>query len=179
LDVNFTFPSQMQRPAGLSDEQWAEQQAAAQREYLTRISRVVPGRGDPAAPERRTTMNTKREDLPLAEQGQPKDRSMATQPSHDDMERMRREDPLFLEKTRPEDPSGRAGQLTRDNVNPHIPSGKRGDPPGPIVDPASLGMPQGGVAPTGLMKPENPIGARFEDARYDDLNKETKKVEKK
>ena len=113
---------------------------------------------------------------------------METQPKRDDaemrrddieMERMRREDPLFLEKTRPEDPSGRAGQLTRDNVNPHIPSGKRGDPPGPIVDPASLGMPQGGVAPTGLMKPENPIGARFEDARYDDLNKETKKVERK
>jgi hypothetical protein len=64
---------------------------------------------------------------------------------HDEMARMRAEDPLFIEKTRPEDPSGRPGQLTRD-------------------------MPQGGVAPVGLMKPENPIGAHFEDARYDHLN---------
>ena len=108
-----------------------------------------------------------------------KTKPMDTRPDDAAMEKMRREDPLFLEKTRPEDPSGRAGQLTRDNVTPHIPSGKRGDPPGPIVDPASLGMEQGGVAPTGLMKPEKPIGARFEDARYDDLNKETKKVERK
>jgi len=100
-------------------------------------------------------------------------------PDDAEMERMRREDPLFLEKTKAEDPSGRPGQLTRDNVNPHIPSGKPGDPPGPIVDPTSLGMPQGGTAPVGLMKLENPIGARFEDERYDDLNKETKKVEKK
>jgi len=110
-----------------------------------------------------------------------KTKPMETQPTHEEMERMRREDPLFLEKTRPEDPSGRPGQLTRDNVNPAIPSGKRGDPPnsGGIVDPTSLGMPQGGQAPVGLMQPENPIGARFEDARYDDLNKETKKVERK
>jgi len=68
-----------------------------------------------------------------------------------DMERMRDEDPRFLEKTRPEDPSGRPGQLTRDNVNPHIPSAKR-DPkvinPGGIVDPTSLGMEQGGKAPS-------------------------------
>jgi len=76
----------------------------------------------------------------------------------------------YIERTRPEDPSGRLGQQTRDNVNPHIPSGEPGNPPGPIVDPNTLGMPQGGVAPTGLMKPENPIGAKFEDARYDHLN---------
>lgn len=75
-------------------------------------------------------------------------------PDDAEMERMRREDPLFIEKTRPEDPSGRPGQLTRDNVNPHIPSGKPGDPPGPIVDPNTLGMPQGGIAPTNPMKPE-------------------------
>jgi hypothetical protein len=92
--------------------------------------------------------------------------------------RLRAEDPLFLEKTRPEDPSGRPGQLTRDNVNPAIPSGERGAPPnsGGIVDPTSLGMPQGGVAPVGLMKPENPIGAPHEDKRYDDLNKPKQKV---
>jgi hypothetical protein len=80
--------------------------------------------------------------------------------SEEEMERMRREDPAFLDKTRPEDPSGRPGQLTRDNVNPHIPSGKRGDPPGPIVDPNSLGMEQGGVAPANPMKPETPDPAR-------------------
>ena len=125
-------------------------------------------------------MTTKEHEAPAKEAPVPaKIKPMDQQPDDAAIEKMRREDPLFLEKTRPEDPSGRAGQLTRDNVNPHIPSGKRGDPPGPIVDPASLGMEQGGVAPTGLMKPENPIGARFEDARYDDLNKETKKVEKK
>jgi hypothetical protein len=76
--------------------------------------------------------------------------------SDEEMERMRREDPAFLEKTRPEDPSGRPGQATRDNVNPNIPSGKPGDPPGPIVDPNSLGMPQGGVAPAHSMQPETP-----------------------
>ena len=106
---------------------------------------------------------------------------MDTQPTHEDMERMRREDPMFLEKTRPEDPSGRPGQLTRDNVNPNIPSGKPGDPPnsGGIVDPTSLGMPQGGVAPVSPMKPETPIGAPFEDARYDDLNNPKKPEERK
>ena len=75
-------------------------------------------------------------------------------PDDAEMERMRREDPLFIEHTRPEDPSGRPGQLTRDNVNPNIPSGKPGDPPGPIVDPNTLGMPQGGIAPTNPMRPE-------------------------
>jgi hypothetical protein len=72
-------------------------------------------------------------------------------PGETDMERMRREDPLFIEKTKPEDPSGRPGQLTRDNVNPNIPSAKPEDArvinPGGIVDPTSLGMEQGGVAP--------------------------------
>ena len=85
-----------------------------------------------------------------------KTKPMDTQPDDAAIEKMRREDPLFIEKTRPEDPSGRPGQLTRDNVNPHIPSGKRGDPPGPIVDPASLGMEQGGVPPTAPMRPEKP-----------------------
>jgi hypothetical protein len=73
------------------------------------------------------------------------------QPGETDQERMRREDPLFIEKTKPEDPSGRPGQLTRDNVNPNIPSAKPEDArvinPGGIVDPTSLGMEQGGVAP--------------------------------
>lgn len=71
-------------------------------------------------------------------------------------DRQQREDPLYLEKTRPEDPSARPGQLTRDNVNPNIPSGERGAPTnaGGIVDPTSLGMPQGGVAPTSPMQLE-------------------------
>ena len=44
---------------------------------------------------------------------------------------------------RPESPSERFGQLTRDNVNPNIPSAPPGE--GGIVDPTSLGMQQGGV----------------------------------
>jgi hypothetical protein len=63
-------------------------------------------------------------------------------------------DPKTGLRGRPESPSDRPGQLTRDNVNPHIPSGKPGDPPGPIVDPKSLGMEQGGIAPTNPMQPE-------------------------
>jgi hypothetical protein len=78
----------------------------------------------------------------------------------EEMEKLRNTDPQFIEKTRPEDPSGRPGQLTRDNVNPNIPSGKQGDPPGPIVDPNSLGMEQGGVASTSPMKPETPIAGQ-------------------
>ena len=105
----------------------------------------------------------------------PATKPMDQRPDDAAIEKMRREDPLFLEKTKAEDPSGRPGQLTRDNVNPAIPSGKPGDPPGPIVDPASLGMPQGGVAPTNPMKPETPIGAPHEKDRYDDLNKPLKK----
>jgi hypothetical protein len=33
--------------------------------------------------------------------------------------------PDYIERTKPEDPSERAGQLTRDNVTPHIPSVRR------------------------------------------------------
>jgi len=74
-----------------------------------------------------------------------------------EIDRRQSEDPLYIEHTRPEDPSGRPGQLTRDNVNPNIPSGPKDRVPdecgrvdpnaGGIVDPTSLGMPQGGVAP--------------------------------
>ena len=53
----------------------------------------------------------------------------------------------FIERTKPEDLTGHGGQLTRDNVNPNIPSSKPGGPPGPVVDPTTLGMEQGGVAP--------------------------------
>ena len=66
--------------------------------------------------------------------------------------------PDFLERTRPDDPSEHFGQLTRDNVNPDIPSVTReeiGPPerripnPGGIVDPNTLGMDQSqrGVPP--------------------------------
>jgi hypothetical protein len=67
-----------------------------------------------------------------------------------ELDRRQRTDPAFLEHTKPEDPSPRPGQLTRDNVNPNIPSGPkdpvllpdgRVDPnAGGIVDPKSLGM---------------------------------------
>jgi hypothetical protein len=56
-----------------------------------------------------------------------------------------RKRPDFIERTRPDDPSDRFGQLTRDNVNPDIPSAPPGE--GEIVDPNTLGMPQGGRAP--------------------------------
>lgn len=51
-----------------------------------------------------------------------------------------RKRPDFLERTRPEDPSDHFGQLTRDNVNPDIPSAEPGK--GDIVDPNTLGMDQ-------------------------------------
>jgi hypothetical protein len=54
---------------------------------------------------------------------------------------------------------GERGQLTRDNVNPHIPSGKPGDPPGPIVDPKSLGMES--TAGTAAPKAEAPQAFPF------------------
>jgi len=54
-------------------------------------------------------------------------------------------DPRTGLRGRPESPSDNPGQKTRDNVTPVIPSA----PPreGGIVDPTSLGMPQGGVQP--------------------------------
>ena len=51
-------------------------------------------------------------------------------------------DPRTGLRGRPESRSERFGQLTRDNVNPNIPSAPPGE--GGIVDPNSLGMPQGG-----------------------------------
>jgi hypothetical protein len=82
-----------------------------------------------------------------------------------DIDRQRLTDSLFIEHTKAEDPSGRPGQLTRDNVNPNIPSAAkearepdecgRIDPnAGGIVDPNTLGMPQGGVAPKYPPPPE-------------------------
>ena len=67
----------------------------------------------------------------------------------------------FIERTRPEDrldQSERPGQLTRDNVNPNIPSAPRGergkpDEHGGIVDPHTLGMDQG---QQGEQPPEGP-----------------------
>jgi hypothetical protein len=54
-------------------------------------------------------------------------------------------DPKTGLRGRPESPSDHFGQKTRDNVNPAIPSSDPGT--GGIVDPASLGMEQGGTAP--------------------------------
>ena len=78
-----------------------------------------------------------------------------------DRDRLLEEKPFdYIERTKPEDKldqTRRPGQLTRDNVNPAIPSvpaEKVGDPlhralnPGGIVDPKSLGMEsQAGEAP--------------------------------
>jgi|KBSMisStaDraftv2_1062788.scaffolds.fasta_scaffold270486_3 hypothetical protein len=50
------------------------------------------------------------------------------QPDPDPAERarlIREKTPDYIERTKPEDPSERAGQLTRDNVTPHIPSVRR------------------------------------------------------
>jgi len=58
-----------------------------------------------------------------------------------DMEQQRQRHD-FIERTRPDDPSEHQGQLTRDNVNPDIPSAPPGT--GGIVDPNTLGMPQAG-----------------------------------
>ena len=63
----------------------------------------------------------------------------------------------FIERTKPEDLIGHGGQLTRDNVNPNIPSSKPGGPPGPVVDPTTLGMEQGGVAPASADLKEAPV----------------------
>ena len=52
----------------------------------------------------------------------------------------------YIERTRPEDrlPAEESrGQITRDNVNPSIPSASRGEER--IVDPHTLGMEQGGI----------------------------------
>jgi hypothetical protein len=54
-------------------------------------------------------------------------------------------DPRTGLRGRPESPSDHFGQRTRDNVNPAIPSADPGT--GGIVDPASLGMEQGGGQP--------------------------------
>jgi hypothetical protein len=71
--------------------------------------------------------------------------------------------PDFIERTKPEDPSDRFGQLTRDNVNPDIPSAEPGK--GGIVDPNSLGMPQGGVAPNAPMQPQAKEGEEKPQAK--------------
>jgi hypothetical protein len=77
-------------------------------------------------------------------------------------ERLLDEKPFdFIERTRPEDPTGDRRQLTRDNVNPAIPSVEpeavglpiaRVKDPGGIVDPKSLGMEsQAGAQPPKLV----------------------------
>jgi len=70
-----------------------------------------------------------------------------------------RQHPDFIERTRPDDPSDHFGQLTRDNVNPDIPSAEPGQ--GQIVDPNTLGMPQAsGVAPNAAaVAPEGGTGS--------------------
>jgi len=57
----------------------------------------------------------------------------------------------FIERTKPDDPSDNLGQLTRDNVNPDIPSAEPGT--GPIVQPESN---SGGVPPPKTEESELP-----------------------
>ena len=60
----------------------------------------------------------------------------------EEIDRRQRTEPDYLEKTKPEDPSARPGQLTRDNVNPNIPSGPKDRPllPDGRVDPNAGGI---------------------------------------
>jgi len=86
-----------------------------------------------------------------------------------EIDRRQRSDPEFIEHTKPEDPSPRPGQLTRDNVNPNIPSGPKDRPllpdgrvdpnAGGIVDPNTLGMEsQAGTPPPKALDPDNRQG---------------------
>jgi len=113
-------------------------------------------------------MTTKREDLPQSEQGQPKDKTgpyagyTGTTPPDpakappgpgpgkgDDVHQVLGDNRPFdyIERTKPEDrlpPETAHGQITRDNVNPNIPSSPHGGERGMgIVDPKTLGMEQG------------------------------------
>lgn len=76
------------------------------------------------------------------------EKQRAKHDSDSERDRLLDEKPFdFIEKTKPEDRLNEGGgQLTRDNVNPAIPSAEPGG--GGIVDPRSLGMEsQAGVAP--------------------------------
>src|SRR4030095_4599455 len=72
------------------------------------------------------------------------------------MEEQRRR-PDFIQRTRPDDPSEHFGQLTRDNVNPDIPSAPPGT--GGIVDPRTLGMPQAAGDAQGTPSINEPPGS--------------------
>jgi hypothetical protein len=130
-------------------------------------------RDNQVAHVRETTMATKHEDHPKDEKERAKDRPMPMQGDRtpEEQQLLEREaskgvriddvrkaqvdrphsylDEPMDERTglrgKPESPSDNPGQKTRDNVTPVIPSA----PPreGGIVDPNSLGMPQGGVQP--------------------------------
>lgn len=72
------------------------------------------------------------------------------------MEEQRRR-PDFIQRTRPDDPSEHFGQLTRDNINPDIPSAPPGT--GGIVDPRTLGMPQAAGDDQGTPSINEPPGS--------------------
>jgi hypothetical protein len=99
--------------------------------------------------------------------GAAKDRQMQVQPNRDtdqaapawpvfpEDEHKEPIDPRTGLRGRPESPSDHFGQRTRDNVNPAIPSSPPGT--GGIVDPASLGMEQGGGAEPRYYTDEVPV----------------------
>jgi hypothetical protein len=82
------------------------------------------------------------DDAQLRENATPRQRMAYEKDEPGFVERMaeERQRPDFIERTKPEDPSDHYGQLTRDNVNPDIPSSKKRE--GEIVDPNTLGMDQ-------------------------------------
>jgi len=87
---------------------------------------------DPAPPARRQERagQPAQQPAPVREENDDKRRQLLVDRPHD-----------FIERTRPEDrlpPEISRGQITRDNINPNIPSAEPGQ--GPIVDPNTLGM---------------------------------------
>ncbi len=111
----------------------------------------------------------------LREDATPRQRLAAEKDEEGFVERMREEKqrPDYIERSRPDDPSDNLGQLTRDNVNPDIPSAEPGT--GPIVQPESNSA---GVAPpAALDQPEQwpqrqKVPASGEYQKGDDLQQQ-------
>jgi len=82
------------------------------------------------------------DDAKLRDNATPRQRMAYEKDEPGFVERMaqERQRPDFIERTLPEDPSDHYGQLTRDNVNPDIPSSKTRE--GQIADPNTLKMDQ-------------------------------------
>jgi len=108
-------------------------------------------------------MSTKTEDKRNDDLAQPHHRTGVNivQADREERQRLLDEKPFdYIERTKPEDRlGGRFGQLTRDNVNPNIPSAKPGT--GGVVQPEST---SGGVAPPPAPAPTPQEGLTPEQA---------------